>query len=79
MNPIILLILTSLTAITLCFAAWFVGGLLFVMALCKSARIGDDAMKHHLKGDTASSIGEQRGGNEAAPLSFAIDRIVKPV
>jgi hypothetical protein len=76
MNPLILLILTSLAAITLCFAAWFVGGVLLVMALCKSARIGDDGMKQFLKGDTT---GATRGGNEAAPLTFLNDRIVRPI
>jgi hypothetical protein len=77
MNPLILLIITSLTAITLCFAAWFVGGVLFVLALCKSAKLGDDAFKT-LKGEPGSPVGDKRGG-DAAPLSLTIDRIVRPI
>jgi hypothetical protein len=82
MNPLILLIITSLTAITLCFAAWFVGGVLFVLALCKSAKLGDDAAKSFKKGGTNEEtpvVTPNKRGGDAAPLSFSIDRIVRPI
>jgi hypothetical protein len=81
---VIILGLIATAVLLVCLIAWAIVGTLFglpfILALCKTAKLRDEAMQANpfKKGEPGSPVGDKRGG-DAAPLSFSIDRIVRPI